>query len=127
MSASPPFFFSLLAYVHSNTQTAVGNLNETPSGGGGSLDPKFYLTLEIPWTVGSSIHEVSMQEDWSGLPFFPPRDLPNPGIEPQSPALKVDSLPTELPVPWIKYWLKATVCKLNISLFLSFTVTILLF
>ena len=85
------------------------------------------LAWRIPWTVGSSIYEVSRQEYWSGLPFFPPKDLPNPGIEPQSPALKVDSLPTELPVPWIKYWLKATICKLNISLFLSFTITILLF
>jgi len=93
-----------------------------------SLSPvQFFAT---PWTVA---HQALLsmgfprQEYWSGLPFFPPRDLPNPGIEPQSPALKVDSLPTELPVPWIKYWLKATVCKLNISLFLSFTVTILLF
>ena len=37
------------------------------------------------------------QEYWSGL-FPPPGDLPNPGIEPESPvspALQVDSLPTE--------------------------------
>ena len=36
------------------------------------------------------------QEYWSGLPFPPPGDLPNPGIEPESPvasALQVDSLP----------------------------------
>ena len=33
---------------------------------------------------------------WSGLPCPPPRDLPNPGIEPRSPALQADSLPTEL-------------------------------
>ncbi|ELR50986.1 hypothetical protein M91_11145, partial [Bos mutus] len=26
----------------------------------------------------------SRQEYWSGLPFPPPRDLPNPGIEPES-------------------------------------------
>ena len=31
-----------------------------------------------------------------GLPFLPPGDLPNPGIEPGSPALQADSLPTEL-------------------------------
>ena len=36
------------------------------------------------------------QEHWSGLPFSPPEDLPNPGIEPGSPALQADSLPTEL-------------------------------
>ena len=33
------------------------------------------------------------QEYWSGLPFPFPGDLPNPGIEPKSPALQVDSLP----------------------------------
>ena len=34
----------------------------------------------------------SRQEDWSGLPFPSPGDLPDPGIEPRSPALQVDSL-----------------------------------
>ena len=38
----------------------------------------------------------SRQEDWSGLPFPSPEDLPNPGIEPGSPALQANSLPTEL-------------------------------
>ena len=33
----------------------------------------------------------------SGLPFPPPGDLPNPGIEPRSPALWTDSLPSEPP------------------------------
>ena len=33
------------------------------------------------------------QEHWSGLLFPFPGDLPNPGIEPKSPALQVDSLP----------------------------------
>ena len=31
----------------------------------------------------------------SGLPCFPPGDPPNPGIEPRSPILQVDSLPSE--------------------------------
>ena len=35
------------------------------------------------------------QEYWSGLPCSPPGNLPNPGIEPKSPTLQVDSLPTE--------------------------------
>ena len=30
--------------------------------------------------------EFSQQEYWSGLPFPPPGDLPNPGIEPMSPV-----------------------------------------
>ena len=38
----------------------------------------------------------SRQEYWNGLPFPSPRDLPNPGIKPGSPALLADSLPTEL-------------------------------
>ena len=39
----------------------------------------------------------SRQEHWSGLPFPSPGGLPNPGIEPRSPALPADSLPSEPP------------------------------
>ena len=35
----------------------------------------------------SSVHGISRQEYWSGLPFPSPEDLPDPGIEPGSPAL----------------------------------------
>ena len=35
--------------------------------------------------------------DCSGLPCPPPGDLPNAGIEPRSPALQADSLPSEPP------------------------------
>ena len=38
----------------------------------------------------------SRQEYWNGLPFPSPGNLPNPGIEPRSPVLQADSLPTEL-------------------------------
>ena len=41
--------------------------------------------------------EFSRQEYCSGLPFPSPGDLPNPGIEPGSPTLQADSLPSELP------------------------------
>ena len=41
--------------------------------------------------------EFSQQEYWSGLPFPSPRDLPDPGMKPGSPALQADSLPIELP------------------------------
>ena len=44
---------------------------------------------------GSSSMGFSRQEHWSGLPFPSPGDLPNPGIEPRSPALQADSLPSE--------------------------------
>ena len=53
-----------------------------------------------PWTVAhqaSSSMEFSRHEYWSGLPFPSPGDLPNPGIEPGSPALQADTLPSELP------------------------------
>ena len=39
--------------------------------------------------------EFSRREYWSGLPLPPPGDLPDPGIEPGSPALRADSLPAE--------------------------------
>ena len=39
--------------------------------------------------------EFSRQEYWSGLPFPSPGDLPDPGIEPRSPALLADALPLE--------------------------------
>ena len=35
---------------------------------------------------GSSVHGISRQEYWSGLPFPPPGDLPDPGMELESPA-----------------------------------------
>ena len=60
-----------------------------------------------PWTVAQQAPlsmEFSRQEYWSGQPFPTPRDLPNPGIESSSPALQVDSLPSELPgKPQINY------------------------
>ena len=39
----------------------------------------------------------SRQEYCSGLPFSSPGHLPNPGIEPWSPTLQADSLPSEPP------------------------------
>ena len=60
---------------------------------------KLCLTLVIPGTVACQA-TLSMgfprQEYWSRLPFPSPRDLPNPEIEPRTPALQADSLPTEL-------------------------------
>ena len=52
-----------------------------------------------PWTVAyqASPTGFSRQEYWSGLPFLSPEDLPHPGIEPGSPALQADALPSEPP------------------------------
>ena len=41
--------------------------------------------------------EFSRPKYWSRQPFPSSGDLPNPGIEPESPALQMDSLPSELP------------------------------
>ena len=54
--------------------------------------------LVTPWTIAQQAPlsmEFSKQEYLSGLPFPSLRDLPNPGIEPGSPALQADSLPSE--------------------------------
>ena len=53
-----------------------------------------------PWTVAhqaSPSMEFSRQESWSGLLFPSPRDLPNPGMDPWSPSLQVEALPSEPP------------------------------
>ena len=50
------------------------------------------------WTVARQAPlsiEFFRKEYWSGLPFLPPGDLPKLGIEPTSPTLQVDSLPSE--------------------------------
>ena len=53
-----------------------------------------------PWTVAYHAPPsvgFSRQEYWSGLPFPSLGDLPNTGIEPGSPALQADALPSEPP------------------------------
>jgi len=49
-----------------------------------------------PHGLGSSVHGISQVRIVEWVQFHSPEDLPNPGIEPGSPALKVDSLPSEL-------------------------------
>ena len=58
------------------------------------------LTLCDPWTVAyqaSLSMGFSRQEYWSGLPFPSPGALPDPGIEPRSPASEADALTSEPP------------------------------
>ena len=53
-----------------------------------------------PWMVAHQAppsRGFSRQEYWSGLPFPSPGDLPDPGIEPRSPALEADALTSEPP------------------------------
>ena len=57
-------------------------------------DPMDY-NLQAPLSM-----EFSRQEYWSGLPFPPAGDFPDPGTEPlppSSPTSQADSLPTETP------------------------------
>ena len=56
--------------------------------------------LATPWTIANQAPPsmgFSRQDYWSGLPFPSPRDLPDPGIEPRSPALQADALTSEPP------------------------------
>ena len=55
-----------------------------------SLQPFELARLLCPW-------RFSRQEYWSGLPFHPPGDIPNSGIEPRSTTLQADSLLSEPP------------------------------
>ena len=57
---------------------------------------RLFATL---WTVAYQAPPsmgFSRQEYWSGLPFPSLGDLPDPGIEPGSPAMQADALPSEL-------------------------------
>ena len=68
---------------------------------GREYNPMGRMTLvrRVPWTLA---HQASLsmgfprQEYWNGLPF-PSPGLPDPGIEPRSPALQADALPSEPP------------------------------
>ena len=65
------------------------------------------------WTVAHQAHlsmEFFTQEYWSGLPFFSPGNLLNPGIKSGSPALQAYSLPSE---PAGKPWLTIPYFKLG--------------
>ena len=70
-----------------------------------------------PWTIAYQAPlsmGFSRQEYWSGFTFPSPGDLPNPGIEPRSPALQADALIPEQIVlfslivkEWLLWWFLA--------------------
>ena len=65
------------------------------------LVAKLCPTLVNPWIVACQAPPsmgFPRQENWSGLPFPSPEDLPNPGIEPTSPALAGGFFTTETPL-----------------------------
>ena len=70
---------------------------------------RLFATL---WTIphqAPPFSGFSRQEYWSGLPFPSPGDLPDPGIEPRSPAVQADTLTSEPPgkpiytLPYVKW------------------------
>ena len=62
-------------------------------GGDGGLVAESCPTLGTPCAVAGQALSMgfSRQEYWSELPFPSPGDFPDPGIEPQFPALRGDS------------------------------------
>ena len=70
---------------------------------GGEVKVKLLSRVRLFVTPCTAVYQAppsvgfSRQECWSGLPFPSPGDLPNPGIEPGSPALQADALPSEPP------------------------------
>ena len=57
-------------------------------------------SVVTPWTMACQAPlsmGFSKQEDWSGLPFHSPGNLPKPGMEPSSPALTDGLFTTEPP------------------------------
>ena len=93
-----------------NCDSSWGKINKGTSDKGVCVCAQSYLTLcdTIDCSPsGSSVHGIfSRLEYWSGLPFPPPGDLPDPGIKPMSPALASGFFTTELPgkpVTWAGY------------------------
>ena len=73
------------------------------------------MKLRNPMDWAPSSMAFSRQGYWSGLPFPYPGDFPNPEIEPRSPTLQADALPSEPPekpnIPKTK-----VICKLYLNL-----------
>ena len=97
---SPHFLLCPLFWVMSQVRNLKIILPGNPSfrrSGGGGLVAKSCPTLATLWTVARQAPlSMGFSRHWSGLPFYSPGDLPDPGIEPRSPALQANSLPTEL-------------------------------
>ena len=67
-----------------------------------------FQLFATPWMVAyQALRSMgfSRQEYWSELLFPSPEDFPNPGIEPRSPALQADALPSE-PLGNFPLWLR---------------------
>ena len=102
------FMISFLNFLHQLEQdsSSFSGNSPWPSDYSVSLEVKLVKVKSLsrvrlfvtPWTVAYQAPPsmgFSRQEYWSGLPFPSPGDLPDPGIEPGSPAFQADSLTSE--------------------------------
>ena len=87
----------MLVYTSASPLSLVNSVSKTDKAYDTCVlsDVRLFATPRIaacqaPLSVG-----FPRQEYWSGFPFPPPGDLPNPGIEPGSTVLEADSSPTE--------------------------------
>ena len=84
--------------TRNNKNINLNKLTKSFIGGGGGEVAQSCPTLSDPWTAA---HQAplsmgfSRQGHWSGLPFPSPEDLPDPGVEPESPEVQIYSLPFE--------------------------------
>ena len=76
--------------VYHNWKQKVKSESEVAQSCPTLCDPVNCMAYQAPPSMG-----FSRREYWSGLPFPSPGDLPNPGIEPRSPALQADALTSE--------------------------------
>ena len=91
-TAPPEKLFLLLPYYIDKYRSLPQSSSESES--------EVVSDSATPWTVAHQAPPsmgFSRQEYWSGLPFPSPGDLPDPGIELRSPALRADALTPEPP------------------------------
>ena len=74
-----------------------------------------FIAYWAPLSMG-----FSRQEYWSGLPFPSSEDLPDPGIDPGSPTLYPDVLPSDPPGKPQDLWTAPQILGLDLSFFFSF-------
>ena len=97
VAQSCPTFCNPMDYtVHRLLQTRILERVTFPFSRGCSQPRDRTQVSRIAGRLFTSWATREAQEYWSGQPIPSPVDFPNPGIEPGSPALQADSLPTEL-------------------------------
>ena len=89
---STNIYIYIYTHTHTHTHTYIHTRVHACCLSMMSLGDPMDLAHQAPLSM-----KFSKQEYWSGLPFPSPEDLLNPGIEPRSPALQADSLPSESP------------------------------